>query len=115
VNLEKLDAAIAHIEAHPEEHDQNWWFRKRDCGTTACLAGTLALLDGWEPVWPKRWTGWDYTSAEYVKKGGRRRRVPLVAREIIEATEWEAESLFGIAADLDDIKRYRDKIAAGEL
>jgi hypothetical protein len=44
-DIERLDRALAHIEAHPEQHDQDVWLRdttaggKVDCGTAGCLAG----------------------------------------------------------------------------
>lgn len=39
-NWDLLDRAIAHIDAHPEEHNQREWV----CGTTACIAGHMVML-----------------------------------------------------------------------
>jgi hypothetical protein len=50
INLPLLQKALDHIEAHPEEWDQESWGRQTACGTTACLAGHIALMDGWTPV-----------------------------------------------------------------
>jgi hypothetical protein len=42
---------LDHIDAHPEQHDQNVWVEEgRDCGTAACLAGWAVLLSGDEPI-----------------------------------------------------------------
>ena len=37
--LAVLDAALAHIDAHPDEWDQSAWV----CGTSACVAGRIVL------------------------------------------------------------------------
>ena len=50
VNPKDLIAdAMAHIEAHPEEWEQATWISS--CGTKACLAGRMALLDGKTHEW----------------------------------------------------------------
>jgi len=41
-----LVAAMAQIEMHPETWDQEHWRNEADCGTTYCLAGWMATLDG---------------------------------------------------------------------
>jgi hypothetical protein len=43
-NLDLLERTMAHIEAHPEQHDQGSWINA--CGTTFCFAGHAALLAG---------------------------------------------------------------------
>lgn len=111
MNLEKLDEAIAYIEAHPEEHDQGTWFARGGCGTTACLAGTVAVLDGWTPVWRSDRSG----EARDVEKDGVIRYVGGVATDVlgIDDDGDERDYLFFCAADLDDIKRFRREYAAG--
>lgn len=108
-NLEKLDEAIAYIEAHPEEHSQGSWFYRGSCGTTACLAGTVALQAGYVPDWSR-----DYVSAQFVIKGAERRYTPLVAAEILGLEADDADALFLGANDLEEIKAIRDAIAAGK-
>jgi uncharacterized protein YjbI with pentapeptide repeats len=41
VNIELLDRALAHIDAHPEQWDQTAW-----CGTAQCIAGWVCTLAG---------------------------------------------------------------------
>lgn len=41
-----LELALLHIHEHPEEWDQDSWFGRNDCGTTACLAGRIAIQQG---------------------------------------------------------------------
>ena len=45
-----LVAALSMIEMHPETWDQRDWKTESACGTTYCLAGWMAQLDGqkWE-------------------------------------------------------------------
>jgi hypothetical protein len=101
MNLEKLDEAIAYIEAHPSEHDQMIWLDAR-CGTTACLAGHVALLAGGEPQ-----------TFGYVRLGGKEWHVSDLARHILDLNHDEEEALFYGADGVDEIKRIRDNIAAG--
>lgn len=113
VNLDKLDEALAYIEAHPDEHDQNSWFARRAggwCGTTRCLGGTLAWLGGWKPAWEGR------DRADMVRgPGGQVRYIRDVAQEILGASDDEAADLFLHADDLDELKDVRDMIAKGVL
>lgn len=44
LNVPLLRKTMEHIEAHPEEHDQCWWARREDCGTTYCFAGWAVML-----------------------------------------------------------------------
>ena len=44
-----LDLALEFIEAHPKAWDQSTWV----CGSTACLGGWAAMIDGMQ-VWEER-------------------------------------------------------------
>lgn len=46
LNLHLLTRVRDHIRAHPEQHDQFYWVRKSECGTTGCIAGWAVLLNG---------------------------------------------------------------------
>jgi uncharacterized protein YjbI with pentapeptide repeats len=52
--LARLDDALAHIEANPEEWDQTSW----ECGTAACLLGRVVLNAHGAP-----WLGEDWADA----------------------------------------------------
>jgi hypothetical protein len=39
-----MRSALAHIADHPEEFDMAWFVHRNHCGTTACLAGRIALI-----------------------------------------------------------------------
>lgn len=107
MNLDKLDAAIAWIEAHPEQHDQGDPFAKRECGTTACLAGVLCLIDGWEPDWRP---GED--DAYFVQKDGEKRNAMALAQQLLGADRVQADALFLEAWDLDEIRATRNEFAS---
>lgn len=107
MNLDKLDAAIEWIEAHPEQHDQGDPFARRECGTTACLAGILCLLDGWEPAWEDD----EEEDAYFAVKNGEKRNAMRLARELLGATRYQADSLFLESWSLDEIKARRDEYA----
>lgn len=44
VNADRLRAVLDHIKAHPEQHLQETWGRRTECGTVACFAGWTVLL-----------------------------------------------------------------------
>lgn len=44
VNADRLHAVLDHIKAHPEQHLQETWGRRTECGTVACFAGWTVLL-----------------------------------------------------------------------
>lgn len=119
MNLEKLDEAIAYIEEHPERWGQRDWFYRGDggCGTAACLAGTIALLDGWQPTsWCPKWDGGE--SSGSAVKDGVEDYVENIATAILgirPAPGPDLHPLFEVENTLDDIKRVRDELAAGAL
>lgn len=51
IAFDRLDEAITWAVAHPEEFNMAHWFARTSCGTTACLAGTIAVQAGYKPVW----------------------------------------------------------------
>jgi hypothetical protein len=115
--LDLLDAAIDHIEKHPETWDQTTW----RCRTGMCLAGHIAILAGgrWaaatgchlvrepgEPADP-------YLSLESVRVSCRAER--LIGARILDGDEDDEDDrdLFDANNTLDDIKAMRDKLRAG--
>lgn len=127
MNIDKLDAAIAYIEAHPEEHRQGYWFSRKDsgCATAACLAGTIAILDGWTPAqWETSDDGFQDTAT--AERAGYLQDVVAVAMDVLcaERSDWAdggthdecwTERLFAATNSLDDIKAIRDQIVAADL
>lgn len=46
-NYDLLFDALEQACAHPDTYDQSTWRRPSPCGTTRCIAGWIAHLDGW--------------------------------------------------------------------
>jgi hypothetical protein len=111
VNLDLLDAVVEHIDTHPEEHDQSDWI----CGTTACVAGRVALFSGWRPVFnpPCGLAFCDcHTHTGLVEKDGQRRRVSGVAQDLLGIDDDTADDLFFGGNDVDDIHRIQAELHA---
>lgn len=51
VNVALLQKALDFITEHPEQWHQGDWMTRTSCGTACCLAGTIALMEGYKPVW----------------------------------------------------------------
>ncbi len=88
INFERLDAAITHAVENPDEFDMGSWFERSTCGTTACLAGTVAVQAGWTPVFG------EWLQAEDVVRDGVRHPVWDVARELLGFSEDDADRFF---------------------
>lgn len=93
-NLPLLRKILDHIDAHPEEHDQETW--ESACGTTRCVAGWALHFDG-----------------QKVRADG---SIPRRAREVLGLTVSESEALFfdtctpsafDLAVESDDDQTWR--------
>lgn len=110
--LARLDAALADIEAHPEKHDQDAWISRwgPDCGTTACIAGRLALLAGGVPVW-----NYDAAGVTTLVRlpDGTVRVISVFAAELlgVEGEGEIANSLFYDANTLTELRDVRNWLA----
>lgn len=93
------------ILANPESHDQEWWFRKTECGTTACFAGITVARHGWVPNFGIDPDGeGDFEEiADHVRRDGASRVVPSLARDILGLNFTQSDSLFDSDASRDDL------------
>lgn len=69
-NTDLMIQVREHIAAHPERHDQASWGRKSRCGTTHCIAGWAAALNGAKLEWTFALlrTADDQTPDDYAQK-----------------------------------------------
>ena len=120
VNLDVLDAALAHIAAHPEQHDQRHWIvRGPDCGTAMCLAGVVAWQAGWAPEWSTGFSdnvnGNAWMDTADVTRDGKIRLVSSLAAELLGIGWRDADRLFAPDNTLADLRRIRDELAERAL
>lgn len=117
----KLDAAMDYLRAHPEQHDQRYWGRQTPCGTTMCLAGTVAHLAGHEFYWENygndiKKAGLCFRPAEdelsYTVIGGSSVAfIASLAQRELGITEAQANELFYKAETLEDLEHAVKDIA----
>lgn len=98
-----------HVKAHPEQHDQTlWYFSEPTCGTTACIAGWTAVLDGAQPIQ-------DYAGEScLVAIGDDQRSIPVYARKALGLTGSEAWQLFDGCSNDRALAYLGELIAAAE-
>ena len=107
--LARLDAALAWIDEHPEQHNQDVWIaRVPGCGTTCCLAGALTQLAGGVPIWVG-----EIASAVRLPDGTER-GVESFATTLLGVPLGGdvADDLFYAANDRADLGEVRDRLAA---
>lgn len=114
-DIERLNRALAHIEAHPEQHDQGVWLRKVDCGTAACLAGWVVIQEYPEAgfVRDRYDIGNTYSRVDILPEG----KAPLVdevAFQLLGITSDQADVLFDERNTIGHLKAMRDLLAADE-
>lgn len=113
VDFERLDAAITFAVEHPERIDMGTWFARTDCGTTACLAGTVALQAGWTPVFDhETYNLRGLIVTHEVAKGGETQYVKEVAAEVVGLDQVQADDMFLHAGDIRGAIAYRNEFAA---
>lgn len=133
MNYEELRRVWKHIETNPRQHDQGAWYSvpstyfqvtgtrsglpytneityqltepEWQCGTTACLAGWTAILNGWRPIEP---------NAAFVTDGEQVKIVYHVARKLLDLTEEQAMVLFDGDHTFDELRRYVEHFLATE-
>lgn len=113
--LRRLDGALAWIGDHQEQHDQDVWASTTPCGTTYCVAGTLANLAGGELVWEDySWRRPGHLTASLVKlPDGSMELISNYAARLlgIDPEGGIVDRLFYAAETYDDLKRLRDELA----
>lgn len=127
INVPLLQKALDHIEQHPEEWRQGSWGMAtslNSCGTAACLAGHIVLIDGWTPIYDEEGspTPSDRFGHEWeaVNKDGRIEPVSEAAREALGVESVHVEGLphsYLFAGDnkREDLWRIANLLTDGQL
>lgn len=97
VDVELLERVMRHIEAHPEQHDQDVYIRQDSCGTAACFAGWTLLLSGADPADASVW-----------------RHAAGAAKDRLGVDVRTAIRLFACTNTAQDLRRMVDVIKADE-
>lgn len=106
----------------PSEWEQGYWLSYRGegtgigangfCGTACCIAGKVALDDGWRP--PPELSAWRGNVGATVIKNDEVRSVGPLAREILGLTENQADRLFSGDNTYEDVIRIAREILGVE-
>ncbi len=127
VNVELLDEVIEYVKEHPEEWNQDSWaigtgadakvvdgklIPGSSCGTTFCIAGTVAHLDPDANImWQRHATGEIF--ANFVTVGGKEELISVYAQHKLGLSSGERDSLFYCGTDLENLYHIRDDIVNG--
>ena len=88
INVLLLRKTLEYARAHPDEVDLSRWAGVTDCGTTACLAGTAAILAGHTIDWLQADCN---GNVSYTTDG---RHIEYVARDELGLHRSESDILF---------------------
>jgi len=117
VRFDLIDEAIAWAEAEAAKGRmsawrQDAWAQEAPCGTAYCIAGHVAVLDGWRPV--AVLSDWRPSAGWFWRKGEHHAEMPAVGIEVLNLpTEGDAD-LFSSDNTIGDLKRIRDEYARDE-
>lgn len=92
VNLELYDQVLAHIEAHPEQWEQETWLEESECGTVGCFAGWAVVLGE-----------------------GDRENVSSSASELLGLDHTQAGAIFSASQTLGGLRAWREILAEANL
>lgn len=128
--LAELDAVIAQLKQHPEQHNQMVWIQfegkvaptlvpELTCGSAFCIAGAVVARAGATALWEQQedYDGdltniWNCNTV--VAPDGLEWGVSRYARKVLGLNPWQADALFSGSNTMDDIDRVRDRIAQGD-
>lgn len=107
INKDLLRKTLSYIEEHPSEWDQQRWV----CDTVACFAGRACLLSDYEPcefsgqlIVAHKGDDPDDLETGWVRRGGQMYSVESAARNLLGLDEQQADKLFAMDNDLDDLR-----------
>ena len=106
-NVPLLRKALEYITEHPEEHDQSSWARRTPCGTTLCLAGTVAKLTGHDFSWDV------FPDLAFSTTTGR--LISEVAQDELRIDNVDAHLLFHGCDTVDELWEAAEEITDGEI
>lgn len=118
VNEDLLRRVLEHITAHPEEHNQQHWAVRTDCGAAYCLAGHAVVMSGYGPDWSTAFGASD-TGVSTAGVAGRNLTIAELAADLLrldpdDENEGDHE-LFDGRNTLDDLWRIAAELTNGRV
>jgi hypothetical protein len=108
-NIEKLEAVLGQIKAHPEQHNQREWAERNECGTSYCLAGWAVVLEGHEILWDEVAEG-VYCALD---ENGNIDSIKRLAGRILDLSPYQRAQIFYRYNTVDDIELMTKNLANG--
>ena len=110
-DVARLRKALEYAHAHPELHYQGEWAMKTACGTTMCLAGTVAWQAGYRFIWMS-----DNSAAEVRGPDGDVESVESAAWRLLDLdSSYQANALFYEAGNIENLYWAANEITDGEI
>ncbi len=101
--------ALDYIRDHPQEHNQAVFAKRTECGTVACLAGHVALLNGDDLLWPEHF-GSSLYAAGVRLPDGTEQSIGERAAQLLGVNIEDEYALFYGAENYDDLEREVTRI-----
>lgn len=98
-DVQQLRRAMAQIEAHPDQHNQEYWH----CGTKQCFGGWVCTLNGYRFVVIEPDDG---SSVVIDPVTGAHEPAETVAQRLLGLTQDEAQELFFGCETRADVREY---------
>ena len=108
IDVALLRKTLEYADAHPEGIRLDVWAERTSCGTTACIAGTAAILAGHEIDWDTM----SWRRQAYLTVAGE--HIADVACKELGLTETQENQLF-YCKTLDDVWEAAERITDGEI
>lgn len=112
--LARLDAALAYIDAHPDEWRQSTWGMRTECGTSCCIAGWIVVQAGAELVFGDDAHGYGVEEAIDCLPDGEdyEESIAVFARRLLGIDSEVGRELFGGSNTRADLQDHRNRLAA---
>lgn len=133
MNTELARRVLDHVRMNPEQHDQDHWGERNECGTSACIAGWTIILserDTWHSVNSSEATHqllgidrdtWNtFNNSETTHLAGRSYTVPTLACQVLgidldtDAYSWLNNEVFFTTNNTKAVENFEEIIKDAE-
>lgn len=114
LNVALLSKVMDHIEAHPEEHNQDEWAVSTPCGTAFCFAGHAVNMTMQPQDRFLFLATMDKQAAMSVRISGEDRPIAQEARRVLGLTRTEAATMFSGSNTREKLRAMVDALIEAE-